>query len=222
MDAQNIPLWGRADLRDFATPQDGSGKTFDFALSFALPMGPGIMAGIQKGPNREYAHEYARVNQRINDLSAGLAKAIRDKGLKALALPASKRTDKVNIRGDFPQKTAATQAGLGWIGKNCQLITRSFGPWVRLGCVFTDLDLRPCGPARQKSLCGRCRRCIDACPARALKGNPWYPGRPRNEILDVRACDQWKKTHYFQYHKGHNCGICSAVCPHGLKGNKKA
>jgi ferredoxin len=37
------------------------------------------------------------------------------------------------------------------------------------------------------------------------------------EILDVHACDKWKKEHYFQYHNGHNCGICSSVCPYELK-----
>ena len=59
--------------------------------------------------------------------------------------------------------------------------------------------------------------CVEACPANALTGNAWHPEMPREDILDVRACDQWKKENYFQYHKGHNCGICSAVCPHGLK-----
>ena len=46
-------------------------------------------------------------------------------------------------------------------------------------------------------------------------------GIPREEILDVRVCDQWKKNHYFEYHKGHNCGICSAVCPYGTIALKK-
>ncbi len=85
----------------------------------------------------------------------------------------------------------------------------------RLGTVFTDIKL-PCGPPAEGNLCGRCTRCVDACPANALKGNAWYPGLPREEILDVRACDPWKKERYFRFHKGHNCGICSAVCPYGL------
>ncbi|MFO7750475.1 MAG: hypothetical protein R6V54_10325 [Desulfobacteraceae bacterium] len=62
-------------------------------------------------------------------------------------------------------------------------------------------------------------RCVDACPAHALKGTAWYPGVPREEILDVQACDQWKKEHYFEFHKGHNCGICSSVCPHSTASN---
>lgn len=216
MGEQKISLWGAADLREFSTPQDQSGKRFPFAISIVIPMNPEIMASIRSGPNQKYADEFARVNCRINELSAGLAAAIKERGFQAQVLAAAVRTDTVNIKGEFPQKTAATRAGLGWIGRHCQLITRRFGPWVRLGTVFTDIDL-PCGPPIEKNYCGRCRRCVDACPAKALKGNGWYPGLPREEILDVRTCDQWKKEHYFQYHKGHNCGICSAVCPYGLK-----
>jgi epoxyqueuosine reductase QueG len=58
---------------------------------------------------------------------------------------------------------------------------------------------------------------VDACPAQALTGEAWTPDVPREAILDVRACDRWKRAHYFHYHRGHNCGICSAVCPFGLK-----
>jgi epoxyqueuosine reductase len=173
------------------------------------------MIGIRNGPNQEYADEYARVNSRIDELSAALATEIARRGFRSRALAASARTDPVRIRGDFPHKTSATRAGLGWVGRHCQLITRPFGSWIRLGTVFTDMDL-PCGPAMEKSFCGRCMRCVEACPARALTGNTWYPGIPREELLDVQACDQWKKQHYSRYHNGHNCGICSAVCPYGL------
>ena len=220
MTTQDVPLWGTADLGDFSTPLDQTGNQFPFAISFAVPMDPAIMFSIQSGPNQEYADAYGSVNNRINKLSAALADEVISRGFQARALPASVRTDTVNIKGDFPQKTAATRAGLGWVGRHCQLITRQFGPWVRLGTVFIDAVL-PCGPPMEKNFCGRCTRCVDACPANALKGYRWYPGLPREEMLDVNACDQWKKEHYFQYHNGHNCGICSAVCPYGLKMLKK-
>jgi len=64
-------------------------------------------------------------------------KIIQNQGFQALALAASDRTDKVNIKGGFPHKTAVTRAGLGWIGRHCQLITRKFGSWIRLGTIFT-------------------------------------------------------------------------------------
>lgn len=220
METKKIRLWGAADLKNFLTASNQTRIQFPFAISFVIPMNPKIMDSIQKGPNHAYADEYAGVNNHINELSKALAAEIKARGFQSRPLPASVRSDPVNIKGDFPHKTAATRAGLGWIGCNCQLITRPFGPWVRLGTVFTDIEL-PCGPPVENNYCGSCVSCVEACPAKALKGGKWYPGLAREEILDVQACDQWKKEHYFQYHKGHNCGICSAVCPYGKKVLKK-
>jgi len=213
---QKIDLWGVADLRDFDTPKDSSGKAYPGAVSFAIPMTPAIMAAIQNGPNHAYADEYALVNDLINQAANRLAGEIRGHGSQALALAASERSDQVNIKGVFPHKTAATRAGLGWIGRHCQLITRKFGSWVRLGTVFTDMAL-PGGSPVERSHCGTCTSCVEACPARALKGSAWVAGMPREEMLDVNACDRWKKENYYQFHRGHNCGICSAVCPYSLK-----
>lgn len=211
-----IELWGAADLRDFATPEDAGGQRLPFALSWAIPMNPRIMASIQKGPNQAYADEYARVNDRLNEVARVLAETIESRGFRVRALAASERTDTVNIKGDFPHKTAATRAGLGWIGRHCQLISRKFGSWMRLGTVFTDMALS-FGKPIERSFCGRCMRCVEACPAKALQGNAWHPGLEREKILDVSACDRWKKENYFKYHQGHNCGICSSVCPYGRK-----
>jgi len=216
MEAKSITVWGAADLRNFSTPLDHEGNKFPFAIAWAIPMNPKIMASIQNGPNQPYADEYAKVNNHINELSVALSAEIEKRGFKSKPLAASVRSDTVNIKGDFPHKTVATRAGLGWVGRHCQLITRQFGSWVRLGTVFTDIEL-PCGPTINRNFCGKCMSCVEACPANALTGNAWHPGMPREDILNVRACDQWKKENYFQYHKGHNCGICSAVCPHGLK-----
>lgn len=220
MEAHKISLWGAADLRDFLTPRDETGQRFPGALSWVIPMNPQIMAGIRQGPNQAYADEYARVNKLINELSRTLAAEIRGRGFRSQPLAASARTDTIQIKGDFPHKTAATRAGLGWIGRHCQLVTRPFGSYVRLGTVFTDLEIS-CGPPVEKNFCGRCARCVEACPAKALTGRAWCPGIPREDLLEVRACDQWKKDNYFQYHQGHICGICSAVCPFGSKILKK-
>ncbi len=220
MEDHRLALWGAADLRAFNTPLDETGQKFCRAISWAVPMAPLVMAGIGKGPTRAYADEYTRVNHLINEVSVDLAGEIRTRGFRSLSLAASDRTDTIHIKGDFPHKTAATRAGIGWIGRHCQLITRPFGSWVRLGTVFTDMTLA-CGTPVEKNFCGNCNRCVDACPATALTGRAWFPGVSRDAILAAKACDQWKKQHYFQYHKGHNCGICSAVCPYGLKVLKK-
>jgi epoxyqueuosine reductase QueG len=220
MQAQGIDLWGAADLRDFCTPQDAGGQRLPFALSWVVPMNPKIMVSIQKGPNQAYADEYARVNDRINELAKRLAEELQDRGLRAWALAASERTHEEKIKGDFPHKTAATRAGLGWVGRHCQLVTRKYGSWIRLGTVFTDVVLS-FGTPVERNDCGGCLRCVEACPAKALTGKAWVPGLLREEILDVSACDRWKKDRYFDYHQGHNCGICSSVCPYGLKSLKR-
>ncbi|SHE46349.1 4Fe-4S double cluster binding domain-containing protein [Desulfacinum infernum DSM 9756] len=220
MRAQGIEWWGVADLGGLKTPVDRWARSFARAVSWVVPMNPDVMMQIENGPTPAYAEEYARVNRLINSLSRDLVKEWSARGVRAQAVAASERTDAVGIRGDFPHKTAATRAGLGWVGRNCQLVTRRFGPWVRLATVFVDAEL-PCGPAVERDFCGRCRRCVEACPAGALKGGRWRPGIPRSRLLDARACDQWKKTHYPQYHGGHNCGICSSVCPYGRKWFKR-
>lgn len=216
LEDQRILLWGAADLREFLTPADASGQRFPRAIAWALPIHPPIMASVKDGPNQEYAEEYSRVNKRINELAHKLSVELRSRGHRAQPLAASERTDTTNIMGDFPHKTAATRAGIGWIGRHCQLVTSSFGSWVRLGTVFTDMEI-DCARPLQRNFCGRCRRCVDACPARAVRGNEWYPGITREQLLDAHQCDQWKKAHYYEYHKGRICGICSAVCPYGTR-----
>ena len=101
MDAQNVSLWGGADLCMFATPQDNNGSNFPRAISFAIPMNPDIMAGIQNGPDQDYADEYDKVNKRINALSNALASELKKRGFQSLVLAASVRTDTVNSQGRF-------------------------------------------------------------------------------------------------------------------------
>ena len=103
-------------------------RAFPGPLAFLVPMSPRIMAAIKHGPTQAYADEYDRVNRRIDEAAAALAAESARRGFRALALAASERTDPVNIRGDFPHKTAATRAGLGWIGRHCQLVTCQIRP----------------------------------------------------------------------------------------------
>jgi epoxyqueuosine reductase QueG len=221
MEAKKIHVWGTADLRGFPTPSDRTGNAFPYAVSFVVPVTPDVMDHVKNGPDQAYADEYVRVNHRIDEISTAMAAEIKASGFRSRYLAASERSDPVNMAGDFPHKTAATRAGLGWIGLHCQLITYPYGPWVRLGTVFTDMEL-PCGPPLEKNLCGSCRRCVDACPANALTGRKWVPGLAREDILNVQSCDQWKKEHYLSYVQGHICGICSAVCPFGRSQLKRS
>ena len=68
--------------------------------------------------------------------------------------------------GPMLDRAAAQRSGLGWFGKNTNILTNSHGSWVFLGQVITDLDLDPDPPL--KKTCGDCVRCIDACPTGAI------------------------------------------------------
>ncbi|MCX7887253.1 MAG: tRNA epoxyqueuosine(34) reductase QueG [Verrucomicrobiae bacterium] len=79
--------------------------------------------------------------------------------------------------GPVLERDFAQRAGLGWIGKHTNLINRHFGNWILLGEVITRVELAPDLPERER--CGRCRRCLQACPTGALVA----PYR-----LDARRC----------------------------------
>jgi len=68
--------------------------------------------------------------------------------------------------GPMLDRAAANRAGLGWFGKNTNILTPSIGSWVFLGQVITDLEMEPDPPL--KKTCGSCVRCIDACPTGAI------------------------------------------------------
>ena len=68
--------------------------------------------------------------------------------------------------GPMNDRAAAERAGVGWFGKNTNILTPSHGSWVLLGNVITDLELEPDRPLAKT--CGDCVRCIDACPTGAI------------------------------------------------------
>ena len=111
----------------------------------------------------------------------------------------------------FPHKTAATSAGLGWIGKTALFVSPQFGHAVRLATVFTDLDL-PVGDAIVEGRCEDCRACVDACPACCGRDVRWRAGMARDYLFDAAACRH--QMTLFENVDAQICGICIAACPY--------
>ncbi|MBV8085430.1 MAG: tRNA epoxyqueuosine(34) reductase QueG, partial [Chloroflexi bacterium] len=68
--------------------------------------------------------------------------------------------------GRLVDRAAASRAGLGWYGKNTNVLNSHLGSWLFLGALVTTLELEPDRPTRQH--CGGCHACIDVCPTRAI------------------------------------------------------
>ena len=193
-------------------------------VSIALALDPESMKGLGDGPTADYYREYERVNRALNEIAGRTAEAIFALGCRAEPFPATIRGHaqggefEQTLRVEFPHKTAATRAGLGWVGKSALLVTPRFGPRVRLATVFTDLPLQVGAPLTAGA-CGDCKACSRACPAGAIKGNEWRTGLRREEMVDVRAC--WETARRLLRERvGANdvvCGVCVAVCPVGRR-----
>jgi len=144
-------------------------------------------------------------------LIAGLeamADVLRGTGHRAVVI-----TDQNNL----VDRAAAHRGGLGWFGKNANLLVPGRGSWFVLGSVLTDAgpDDLPDLPAAEVVAdgCGPCERCIDACPTGAIVA----PG-----VVDARRCLSWtlQSTGSFPRDQRvalgariYGCDDCQEVCP---------
>jgi reductive dehalogenase len=110
----------------------------------------------------------------------------------------------------------AVAAGLGELGRHGMLITREFGPRVRLVKVFTELDLKPDKPKTFGAwdFCKNCKRCAEACPSQAISvGGPTLEGKTISNnpgvlkwYIDPEKCIQfWREN-------GSDCANCITAC----------
>ncbi len=118
--------------------------------------------------------------------------------------------------GPVLEKAFAQNAGLGFFGKNTNLITKKFGSWVFLASILTDLELEADEP--HGGSCGSCRICIDACPTGALLGNYTLDARRCISYLTIESRD----AHPEDLKKAvgewvFGCDICQDVCPYNHK-----
>lgn len=143
---------------------------------------------------------------------------VMDKKLKQLTLWLQSQGDEIEARyyadtGPISDKVWAQQAGLGWIAKNGNLITREYGSWVFLGEILTNLTLDPDQPHGVH--CGTCTRCLDACPTQAIVA-PFVVNA--NQCIAYHTIENRAETlppeitpHLQNWVAG--CDICQDVCP---------
>ena len=111
-------------------------------------------------------------------------------------------------------KAWAVRAGLGWLGKHSNLITKDYGSWVFLGEILLNLELKY-ETEQVEDHCGTCRKCLDACPTNAIVA-PY--------LIDSKACLSYATIELREPELPaaieenlngwlYGCDICQDVCP---------
>lgn len=138
-----------------------------------------------------------------------------EEGLQAMANALEAAGHRALVVADsnaLVDRNAAWRAGLGWYGKNTNLLVPGGGSWFVLGSVVTDAELGPHGQPVADG-CGTCTACLDDCPTGALVA----PG-----VLDARRCIAWlvqaAEPIPVDYRRAvgdwmYGCDICQEVCP---------
>lgn len=136
-----------------------------------------------------------------------IAEVLRDAGHRAAVIADD---------NGLVDRAAAVRAGLGWPGRNANVLVPGHGSWVVLGSVVTDAEL----PVDEQVAdgCGACRRCLDGCPTGAIVA----PG-----VVDARRCLAWlvqaEGTFPLEHREAlgdriYGCDDCQEVCPPSRRG----
>ena len=177
-----------------------------------------IVLGINYGPETSPLNDLKKNNRgyiSIYSRRKDYHKIIKSK-LKVLARYIQKiERSEVKVFVDtapLMEKPLANAAGIGWQGKHTNLVSRTYGSWLFLGVILTNIYFR--NKRRIQSNCGSCSKCINVCPTQAII-------KPYS--LDARRCISYltieHKTHIkkdFRVQIGNRifgCDDCLAVCP---------
>ncbi len=164
-------------------------------------------SGDEPAPDRPAARvaRYARSDhyRRLERALEVVAERLGDHGYRAQVLADTNHLVDRNV---------AWRAGIGWYGKNTNLLLPGQGSWFVLGSVLTDAPLEPTGPPETDG-CGRCTKCLDDCPTGAIVA----PG-----VVDATRCIAWLVQagepipHRLRPAVGdrlYGCDDCQEVCP---------
>ncbi len=171
----------------------------------ALPYGTDEHAEAVGPPPRARVARYARSDHyaRLRDALGLIAAHLTGDGWRVRVLA----DDNALV-----DREAAYRAGLGWYGKNTNVLLPGQGSWFVLGSVLTDAPLPP-NPRPVADGCGSCRRCLDGCPTGAIVA----PG-----MLDARRCLAWlvqaegpfpREYRVALGDRLYGCDDCQEVCP---------
>ena len=205
---------------DISELPDNIRSGMPIGISVAVLYPKEIIRGISVLPTQEYRAWYDKLNVRLDSIVTNGAEILQQMGWGAIALTREYvGSGEIGNNTALPHKTIATRAGIGWIGKSALLVTTKYGSTIRLSSILTDAPIET-AHAIDKSFCGDCMVCANACPAGAVSGKLWEVGLYRDEFFDPIKCRKTARERAKQGFGGENitiCGKCIEVCPHTQK-----
>lgn len=206
---------GFADISDVSII-DGLNSGVVFYITYPVE----ILKGMINAPTMEYVLKLVEINKKLDELGMLCENFLIKKGYRAHAQTKQRLGQDFGEFNSFPlpHKTFATKAGLGWIGKSALLITKNYGPALRLSSVLTDAPL-DYGTPITKSECGHCMICKEACKGHAISGKEWNTEIYRNEFYNDKKCEKYAlKISEINLGKPDTvCGKCIYACPYTKK-----
>ncbi len=203
----DVDTFGTADMSLYGEEITGIGgltaQELPFAVSFGIVLSRGILETLSDGPTQLYLHHYRQLNYRLDMISYFLGRSIEREGFRAVPFAASQVVDWQRQRGHINHKKVGVMAGLGWIGRNNLLVHPVFGARVRYNTVITDMPLEVNAGIDED--CGDCARCVEACPAGAIRMEP--------SRFDHQGCYDMLNRFRKERNIGHHiCGVCVKAC----------
>jgi epoxyqueuosine reductase len=192
-----------ADLRrDARRPEPGMRSAVVVAMNYGGTQPSGPIARYARGDDY-----HTVMHEKLDELGTWFA----------IASNGTARTRSYVDTGPVLERDLARRAGLGWFGKNTNLINPKLGSFFFIGALFTDAELEPDAPF-EADRCGSCTRCLDACPTQAFTA-------PRS--LDATRCISYLTIELkgeipeeFRSAIGelvYGCDICQDVCPWNVR-----
>lgn len=163
-------------------------------------------------PSMVYQELYDTSNRVLDDMSYRLVNYITGLGHKAIFFP---RDCYFNVKvlvdnpnAAFSHVIAGYYAGLGTIGDSHNLITKEYGPRLRIVSILTDAPIEP-DEMLTENLCIHCKKCMKMCPIHCFTDN----GGEVYE-MDKVACTKYHVSLFEEKHCW-PCGVCANICPVG-------
>lgn len=215
-DAQRLEKWLKNNMHGSMHYME---KYFDIRIDPSLLV-PDARSVITLLLNYLPAHEQNTHAPKISKYAFGkdYHEVIKNK-LQQLLQSMQQNIGEINGRGFVDsapvlERSWAQRSGLGWIGKNGNLITKNAGSFFFIATLITDIELDYDDPFA-KDFCGTCNKCIEACPTEAILPNKIINGSKCISYFTIELKDALIPTEMKNKFENwmFGCDVCQDVCP---------